>query len=235
VATEHTATQARPARRAPQPARRAAGPVLRLTGFLKRSWPSLVSVVALIVVWQVVVDARHVSTFTMPSPSEIWQYIIQNATSLRQDTQTTLQETLIAYALSVAIGIPFGLLTYRSRIFARVVYPLLLGSQTFPKVAVGPLFIVWFGFGQLPIVLLALLLTFFPITLNTVAGLRSVEPESIELDLQDRLAAGSAQHLRGTASGYLARCHRGRRRRVPWHGLRSRIPDRQRHGKRGHR
>jgi NitT/TauT family transport system permease protein len=181
VATEHTATQARPTGRVPRPARRATGPALRFTGFLKRSWPSLVTVVALLVIWQVIVDARHVSAFTLPSPSEIWQYITQNAGSLRQDTQTTLQETLVAYALSVVIGIPFGFLTYRSRIFARVIYPLLLGSQTFPKVAVGPLFVVWFGFGQFPIVLLALLLTFFPITLNTVAGLRSVEPESVEL------------------------------------------------------
>jgi NitT/TauT family transport system permease protein len=93
----------------------------------------------------------------------------------------TTQEVIWGYLLSIVIGIPLALAIFLSPFFARTVYPLLVSSQAMPKTAIAPLFVVWFGFGLLPKVLIAFLIAFFPIVINTVVGLASIEPEKLYL------------------------------------------------------
>ena len=79
----------------------------------------------------------------------------------------------------MVLGIGLGVAVAKSRLFAETVYPVLIASQSVPKLALAPLFTVWFGFGLLPKVLIAFLIAFFPITVNTAAGLLSVDPGTL--------------------------------------------------------
>jgi len=153
----------------------------RLLGSGARALPSVAVLVLLVIVWQLVVSVFDISPITLPPPADVARYLADNPGPLWLDTLATIKKTLIAFALSMVVGIPLGVLTHRSTLFRRTVYPLLVGSQAFPKLALGPLFIVWFGFGTLPIILLAVLLIFFPITLNTILGLEAVQTETREL------------------------------------------------------
>jgi len=90
-------------------------------------------------------------------------------------------EIVLGFVLSVAIGVPLALAIYLWTPFARAVYPILVSSQAVPKVAVAPLFLVWFGFGLLPKVLIAFLIAFFPVVINTAMGLAALEREKLYL------------------------------------------------------
>src|SRR6202035_301975 len=93
----------------------------------------------------------------------------------------TTVEIVLGFALSIVVGIPLALMIFLWPAFSRAVMPLLVSSQAMPKVAVAPLFLVWFGFGLLPKVLIAFLIAFFPIVINTAIGLASIEAEKILL------------------------------------------------------
>jgi len=100
---------------------------------------------------------------------------------LLEESIVTTVEIALGFAMSVAVGIPLALAIFLSPPFARSVYPLLVSSQAVPKVAVAPLFIVWFGLGLVPKVLIAFLIAFFPVVINTAMGLAALEREKIYL------------------------------------------------------
>jgi NitT/TauT family transport system permease protein len=96
-------------------------------------------------------------------------------------TAVTLYEILWGFALAVLIGVPLAMVIVASPSFERAVYPLLVASQSVPKIAVAPLLIFWAGLGIFPKILVAFLISFFPVVIDTVVGLRSVEPEMLHL------------------------------------------------------
>ena len=99
---------------------------------------------------------------------------------LGESWNTTLA-TLGGFGLTILIGIPMAMVIAYSRVVESYVYPLLVFSQSIPKVAIAPLFVVWFGFGILPKVISAFLLGFFPVVVSTVMGFKSVEPDMLDL------------------------------------------------------
>jgi ABC-type nitrate/sulfonate/bicarbonate transport system permease component len=105
----------------------------------------------------------------------------------------TLREVLLGFACALASGLAFALLLHLSDTLRRAFYPLLIASQTIPPVAIAPILVVWFGFGLGPKVLLIALVCFFPVTVNTLDGLRSVDPQLITM--MRTLGAGRAQIL----------------------------------------
>ena len=105
----------------------------------------------------------------------------KNSAVLIKESISTTVEILLGFALSVVVGIPLALAIYLWRPFARAIYPVLVSSQAVPKVAIAPLFLVWFGFGLLPKVLIAFLIAFFPVVINTAMGLAALEREKIYL------------------------------------------------------
>src|SRR5207237_7105265 len=100
---------------------------------------------------------------------------------LRAEGWPTTVATLWGFLLSAAFGIPVAMLIAGSRTVESYVYPLLVFSQSIPKIAIAPLFVVWFGFGMLPKVLSAFLLGFFPVVVSAVQGFKSVEPDMLDL------------------------------------------------------
>jgi NitT/TauT family transport system permease protein len=137
--------------------------------------------VALLVIWEAATRAFAIPAYLVPAPSAILRSMDTNSAVLIKESIGTTFEILLGFALSVAVGVPLALAIYLWRPFARAVYPVLVSSQAVPKVAVAPLFLVWFGFGLLPKVLIAFLIAFFPVVINTAMGLASLEREKIYL------------------------------------------------------
>ena len=136
---------------------------------------------ALVLVWEAATRLLSIPPFLLPAPSLIAQSMDANAAVLIKNSVGTTLEIVLGFALSVAVGVPLALAIFLWKPFARSIYPLLVSSQAVPKVAVAPLFLVWFGFGLLPKVLIAFLIAFFPIVINTAMGLAALEREKIYL------------------------------------------------------
>ncbi len=143
-------------------------------------YPILV-VVVIGLLWEYGTRAAGVPPFILPPPSLIAQSLAAHWGLLLNNGWATLVEILLGFGLSVVVGVPLAMALFLWPAFSRSVYPLLVSSQAVPKVAVAPLFVVWFGFGLLPKVLIAFLIAFFPIVINTAVGLESIEREKILL------------------------------------------------------
>lgn len=143
-------------------------------------FPILVSI-GLLLIWEGVVDLFKIPPYLFPAPSDILAACRDNGSLLLRESRVTTVEILLGFFLGIVVGIPLALAIFQWPVFAKSTYPLLISSQAMPKVAIAPLFVVWFGFGFVPKILIAFLIAFFPIVINTVMGLNSIEPEKILL------------------------------------------------------
>ena len=143
--------------------------------------PPVATFVVCLLLWEGGVRLFHIPLYLLPPPSLVIAYIATHQPLFFTSALETVRLVIEGFGISIILGIPLGVLLARSQWFARTVYPLLVASQTFPKLAVGPLFVVWFGFGSAPKLLLAFLVAFFPIMIDTTTGLRAVRPETLML------------------------------------------------------
>jgi NitT/TauT family transport system permease protein len=125
-----------------------------------------------IAIWWIYVDLSKISAFILPSPATVWQSWLALLASKRAwiDTSLTIYATLLGFAWAVVIGIALGVLIARVRWIEQTLNPFIVASQVLPKVALVPLFVVWFGFGVTSKVIIAATLAFFPILSNTGLG-----------------------------------------------------------------
>ena len=144
-------------------------------------WRPAALVAALMVAWWAITDAELVAPYILPSPIDTWQTAQENAAYLAQNTLVTTWETVIGFLIAAAVGLLVAVLMVYSASLEKTVYPLILFAQVVPKIAIAPLFIVWLGFGPSPKILVAVLMAFFPIVISGLAGLRTVDPEILEL------------------------------------------------------
>jgi NitT/TauT family transport system permease protein len=135
----------------------------------------------LLVLWELAVIVFDIKPYLAPKPTEIVGELGRNWPVIREHLRPTIEEIVLGFGLSILVGVPLAVAIVGSRVFEKTVYPILVASQTVPKVALAPLFVVWFGFGQTPKVLIAFLVAFFPIVIDTAVGLRSVPNEMIDL------------------------------------------------------
>src|SRR5205809_7474337 len=138
-------------------------------------------IVILLVVWDLTIRIFRIQPYLIPAPEAVVKQLFVEWPRLWRESLVTTYATLGGFALSIAFGIPMALLIAYSRTVESFVYPLLVFSQSVPKVAIAPLFVVWFGFGIVPKVIAAFLLGFFPVVVATVQGFKSVEAEVIDL------------------------------------------------------
>jgi ABC-type nitrate/sulfonate/bicarbonate transport system permease component len=141
----------------------------------------LLPIIVLLAVWELAVRITQTPQWLLPAPSAVWRALVQDRDLLFPNALVTLWEVLLGFALAVFAGIGLGIAIYRSRLLERLLYPLVIGSQTIPVPALAPLLLVWFGYGLLPKVLVTALVAFFPIVVNTVEGLRSTDRDVINL------------------------------------------------------
>ena len=144
-------------------------------------WRPIALVVALTAAWWAVTEADLVAPYILPSPADTWQTTQENAAYLMQHTWVTTWETVLGFIIAAVFGVFVAVVMMYSVNLEKTVYPLILFAQVIPKIAIAPLFVVWLGFGPSPKILVAVLMAFFPIVISGLAGLRSVDPEILEL------------------------------------------------------
>lgn len=148
---------------------------------LRTVFTSVITIAVTIVLWEIIVRLLEVPQFLVPTPTAVLARMIEKANLLYGHAYTTLYETLLGFLLGVVIGIACAIMIVYSRFLESVIFPLIVILQIVPKVAIAPLFLIWFGYGWESKMLIAFLVAFFPVIVNTVTGLRSVEPEMVEL------------------------------------------------------
>lgn len=149
--------------------------------FLRIVPPALWTLIGLLIFWELSVIVFDVPVYTLPAPTRIVEEIIEYWPRLLVNAGYTLSEVLTGYALAVCIAIPLAVIVTYSRLAERCVYPLIVATQSIPKVALAPLLIAWFGYGMAPKIVVVILLSFFPIVINTVVGLKSASTEMLYL------------------------------------------------------
>jgi len=137
--------------------------------------------VVVIAAWQFAVWALDVASYFIPSPLDIARALVQGRQLYATNFLTTLGSTLAAFALAFVPGVILGTLVSEIRFVERTLYPLLVAVQSMPRIALAPIIIVWFGFGPASKIVLGAISAFFPVFLNTVHGMGTVDPEQIAL------------------------------------------------------
>jgi NitT/TauT family transport system permease protein len=145
---------------------------------------------ALFLIWELAVRLFSVPQYILPAPSVIFSSIVQYWPAIWKNSVQTLFTTTLGFLLAVVGGLLLGLLVGWSRSIYAGLYPLMVGFNSIPKVAVVPILVIWFGIGTVPAVLTAFLIAFFPIVVNVATGLATIEPE-----MEDVLRALGARKM----------------------------------------
>jgi len=164
-----------------------------MTGVLARTlgtvWRPLVLLAVLFAAYWVASDREWLADqYLLPTPPQVWEKLTGEWGFLMRHTLATLIATLVGFGLAAAIGLGAAVLIVYSKTMERSLYPVVLFAQVIPKIAIAPLLVALYGTGTSPKILLAVLIAFFPIVVSGVAGLRSTDPEL--LDLSSTMGAG---------------------------------------------
>ena len=149
----------------------------------KPSLLSLILFIALLIIWEILVKTTGVSALVFPAPTAVLMVLWEGLTVgfLWPHIWVTSVETLIGFALGCIIGFMAGVILGEIAFLRKLLWPYVLASQVVPKLALGPIFIVWFGFGMTSTIVITALICFFPLLENTMTGLQSVSPDKRDL------------------------------------------------------
>jgi NitT/TauT family transport system permease protein len=156
----------------------------------RRRFASIALIVGFFVAWEVICAGFGVRDLVLPRPSQIIMTLIARLPAIWPHALQTIHTTLVGFAFGVTAGALIGVLVGSSKLAYDVAYPLLVGFSSTPKVAVVPIFVLWFGAGTVPAVLTAMILCIFPVVVNVATGLATTEPE-----LEDVMRALKASKL----------------------------------------
>ncbi|HET6449064.1 MAG TPA: ABC transporter permease [Conexibacter sp.] len=156
--------------------RRGASRVLATAAF----W-YVAAILLVIGVWELVIVLTGTADYLLPTPAQVARALSTYRSSLWEQALVTLKEIVLGFGVSVVLGMALAIPIAFSRLAERLSYPLLVMGQAVPKIALGPLFIVWFGFGLKTNVVIAVSVAIFPIIINTALGLSSIDPDMVRL------------------------------------------------------
>jgi len=148
--------------------------------WLKRRAAPLLVFLLLFLLWEGAVHLTGIKEYLLPPPSKVWTEFLKRYPTVMDGAWVTTQEIIAGYLLAVVVSIPLALMVAYSRFVETAIYPVVVFLQIIPKIAIAPLFIIWFGFGFTPKLLLVFLLSFFPIVVASIAGFKSVDPEVMD-------------------------------------------------------
>ncbi|MBW9159142.1 ABC transporter permease [Clostridium tagluense] len=131
--------------------------------------------------WQIAIDKWKVPQYILPSPKDIIITLVNILPSITKHIYATLCEALIGFTISILLALILAILMDNVKLIKKCVYPILVVSQTIPIIALAPLFVIWFGFGTLPKIIVVVLVCFFPIVISLMDGLESVDMDMINL------------------------------------------------------
>jgi NitT/TauT family transport system permease protein len=147
------------------------------------------TLVGALALWEAATRIFKIPRFIMPAPSAIlgegweWRYRFVH------HTWVTLYETLGGFALSIAVGVPLAVLIVYSPLLRGALYPLIVLAQSVPKIAIAPVLLLVLGYGELPKMVVAFLVAFFPVVIDTATGLNATPPELLDLSRSYRASA----------------------------------------------
>ena len=148
--------------------------------WLRRRAGALAIFALLFVLWEAAVWLFGIKEYLLPPPTRVWAEFLKRYDTVMASAWVTTEEILAGYALAVVVSIPLAMAIAFSRFMENAVYPVIVFLQIVPKIAIAPLFIIWFGFGFLPKLLLVFLLSFFPIVVASIAGFKAVDPDIMD-------------------------------------------------------
>lgn len=154
---------------------------------IRRGLPPILLIVALFGLWQVaaasgfMADQLNLEDFLVPSPSQIFDVLWQDRDLIAENAWVTLIEIVAGFFVALVVGLFAAALLSTSDLIRRTSYPVIVASQTIPIIVIAPVLVVWFGYGIGPKLAIIALICFFPITVNTLDGLRSVDPDSVKM------------------------------------------------------
>ncbi len=149
-----------------------------ILGKIATQWmPPLLLILVLLVGWEIAGATGYLPKYIAPAPTLILERMVEDYPILWDHTLRTLEEVLIGYGIGITLGFLIGLAIVYSPVMERALYPLVIASQTIPHIALAPVLILWFGFGMTSKVIIVTQVTFFPIVIATVDGMRSIDPE----------------------------------------------------------
>ena len=151
--------------------------MFKLNNKLLERWSPWLLLLAVVLLWQILCSAFHVSEFIFPSPLRIGQQFMEYHAVIAGHAWRTFWVTMAGFGLAIVVGVLLGFLIGSSRLAYAAVYPLMTAFNALPKAAFVPILVVWFGIGIGPAILTAFLISFFPITVNIATGLATLEPE----------------------------------------------------------
>jgi NitT/TauT family transport system permease protein len=151
-----------------------------VSAWLQRRAGVLVVFLVLFLTWELAVRLFGIKEYLLPPPTRVWTEFVKRFDPVMASAWVTTQEILAGFALAVVVSIPLAAAISYSRFMENAVYPAIVFLQIVPKIAIAPLFIIWFGFGFTPKVLLVFLLSFFPIVVAAIAGFKSVDPDIMD-------------------------------------------------------
>ena len=143
--------------------------------------PPLLIIVAIIGAWEGYVRIFDVQRWLLPTPSVVAKTLVENPRMLLGHTWVTLEEVLVGFGFALVVGLLLASAIALSRNLQRAIYPFVIASQTIPIIVIAPLLLIWVGYGLAPKVIVVALISFFPIVVNTVDGLKSVDPDMVSL------------------------------------------------------
>jgi len=143
----------------------------------RRRVGSAALIIGFFLLWELFCWGGGISDVVLPRPSKVFVTLILRFPAIWPHAIQTLYTTLVGFGFGIAIGVTIGVLIGSSKLAYDVAYPLLVGFSSIPKVAVVPIFVLWFGAGTVPAVLTAMILCVFPIVVNVATGLATTEPE----------------------------------------------------------
>jgi len=135
----------------------------------------------IIFIWQISIDKWKIPQYILPSPKDIIITLVSIAPSITEHIYATLYEALIGFIVSIVFALILAILMDNVKLIKKCIYPILVVSQTVPIIALAPLFIIWFGFGILPKIIVVVLVCFFPIVVSLVDGLEAVDMDMVNL------------------------------------------------------
>ena len=143
--------------------------------------PPLAIMVGILGLWEAYVRIFNVQRWLLPAPSVIIETMVDDAGLLSRHTVTTVEEVIVGFAMALAAGVILASVIALSTTIERAIYPFVIASQTIPIIVIAPLLLIWIGYGLAPKFIVVALIAFFPIVVNTVDGLKSVDPDSVRL------------------------------------------------------
>lgn len=158
---------------------------------IRNLYPPVVSFLIFFLVWEIAVKLSGVPSFILPSLSSVLSAIFAGLPWLLYNSYVTLHESVLGFLGGSLVGILLGIALSHSKTLMRYTYPLIVSGQLLPKGAVAPLFLIWFGYGILPKIAIAALISFFPLVINSMVGFRLIKSEA--LDLMHSLRASASQ------------------------------------------